>query len=486
MIDDERQNERIGYEPEQPSEYGETDLPPVAKWAKIQQAYADPNTPNKVARRNAVKQVHDEYELLVHRGPETLYRYDEENGVYRDDAERVLRERLNRTLEEHFTRTEQNEIFHRLLSTESVPTAEFRGPEGKLCVNNGVLDLGDPQQPTLEEHSPDHYFRRHLPVEYDATADAPKFKEFLDEVVYDDDRAKLQEFAGYCLHYWGMPFNRALMLTGPTHSGKSTFLDVIAALLGPDNVARESLQRLANNRFASAELYGKFANIRADLDASTVENIGLFKELAAGDTITAEQKYEPSFRFEVTQKQLYAANEVPDLANEDDAFHARWIHVQFPETVPREDRDNDLLDRLTNDDELAGVLNWALEGYARLTEQGGFTGERSIDDKRDLWRSCGDSIDQFVDAFLDVDSDSATPESKVYEAYRAFCDDIGHRPEAKQTLTKRLKQEHGVEQYRPVRNGEQIRCYGGVDLVGESGNPDLEPETEGITLNDGN
>lgn len=459
-------------------------IPTVAKWAKIQQEYADPDVTQKGAREKVVRQIHDEYDTLVHRQSETLYRYDEDDGIYRDDAERVLRERLNRCLEKHFTRNEQNEIFHRLNSTESIPADEFRGPDEMLCVDNGVLDTGTPEEPTLENHSPDLHFQRRIPVQYDPDADCPRFKQFLDEVVYDDDRAKLQEFVGYCLHYWGMPFNRALMLTGPTHSGKSTFLNVVAALLGENNVARQSLQDLAN-RFGPAELYGKYANIRADLDTDTVENIGLFKELAAGDRIRAERKYEHPFRFQVTQKQLYAANEVPDLAHEDDAFHERWIHVQFPETVPDDDRDEHLDNRLTTDDELAGVLNWALEGYARLMQRGRFTGERSIDGKKDIWRSQGDSIDQFVNAVLEVDPDAETPKSDVYDAYREFCDDIDRQPEAKQSLTKRLQQKHNVHQTRPTIDGRRVRSYAGVAIAGESSEPNFDLEVEEIALGEG-
>ena len=460
------------------------EIPTVAKWAKIQQEYADPDVTQKGAREKVVRQIHEEYDTLVHRQSETLYRYDEDDGIYRDDADRVLRERLNRCLEKHFTRNEQNEIFHRLNSTKSIPADEFRGPEKMLCVENGVLDISTPDQPVLEDHSSDLHFRRRFPVQYDPDADCPRFKQFLDEVVYDDDRAKLQEFVGYCLHYWGMPFNRALMLTGPTHSGKSTFLNVVAALLGEDNVARQSLQDLSN-RFGPAELYGKYANIRADLDTDTVENIGLFKELAAGDRIRAEEKYEHPFRFQVTQKQLYAANEVPDLAHEDDAFHERWIHVQFPETVPDDERDEHLDNRLTTDDELAGVLNWALEGYARLMRQGGFTDERSIDGKKDIWRSQGDSIDQFVDAVLEVDPDAETPKSDVYDAYREFCDDIDRQPEAKQTLTKRLQREYSVHTTRPTIDSRRVRCYAGVAIAGESSEPNFDLEVEEIALGEG-
>jgi putative DNA primase/helicase len=261
-----------------------------------------------------------------------------------------------------------------------------------------------------------------------------------------------------------MPFNRALMLTGPTQSGKSTFLDVVAALLGADNVARESLQQLANNRFSPAELDGKFVNIRSDLDSSIVRNTGRFKELAAGDAIRAERKNQDPFRFRVTQKQLYATNQVPDVDNVDQAFHERWLHVRFPDTIPRDDRDGEIDQKLTTDDELVGILNWALDGYARLMNQDGFSNERSISGKRDLWQSQGDSIDRFVDQVLVKDEQGREPDVEVYNAYCEFCDSLERQPKAKATLTKRLKQEYGVEQRRPTIGNEQVRCYCGISF----------------------
>lgn len=435
-----------------------------ARWAQIKGAYNDADTSAKEARHRGVEQLRAEYNLKIERETSVLYRYDEDAGRYKDDAERVIREHLDRVLRRHFTPGEQRQIFHRLGSGCSIPVDDFSGPDGMLCVENGVLDITSPTDPNLTAHRPDYHFRRRLPVAYDPSADCPRFEEFIEEVVHPEDRKKLQEFVGYCLHHWGMPFNRALMLTGPTQSGKSTFLDVVAALLGADNVARESLQQLANNRFSPAELDGKFVNIRSDLDSSIVRNTGRFKELAAGDAIRAERKNQDPFRFRVTQKQLYATNQVPDVDNVDQAFHERWLHVRFPDTIPRDDRDGEIDQKLTTDDELVGILNWALDGYARLMNQDGFSNERSISGKRDLWQSQGDSIDRFVDQVLVKDEQGREPDVEVYNAYCEFCDSLERQPKAKATLTKRLKQEYGVEQRRPTIGNEQVRCYCGISF----------------------
>jgi putative DNA primase/helicase len=81
--------------------------------------------------------------------------------------------------------------------------------------------------------------------------------------------------------------------------------------LGHQNVSGESLHRLLENRFASAELYGKLANVDADLSKEALKNTGILKKLAGGDYIAAEKKFLPAFKFVNYAKLLFSANEIP-------------------------------------------------------------------------------------------------------------------------------------------------------------------------------
>lgn len=261
----------------------------------------------------------------------------------------------------------------------------------------------------------------------------------------------------------------ALFILGPTASGKSTFLNVLQSVMGEENVSNQSLQGLVNDRFGKATIYGKLANIDNDLSRNAVKEVGAFKKLTAGDPILIEEKYQQPFSFRVSQKQIYSANQVPEVANADDAFFRRWIHVRFPNTVPESDRDPSLERRLTTEEELSGVLNWMLEGYARLMEQDGFTGERSIKEKRSLWNSHGDSLDRFIESEVVEDLSAQSAKDAVYAEYRQFCDSEGITEKPKQTLSKRLKQALNVEMSKPTVEGEQVAHYRGIRLKSEEG-----------------
>ncbi|PSQ05244.1 hypothetical protein BRC97_09920 [Halobacteriales archaeon QS_6_71_20] len=445
----------------------------ASNWLKIRKGYADDDTDTREARQDAVEQLRDEHNLVPLQESDELYRYDPTTGIYRDDGESVVRTTLEDGLGRYNRRGESNEIVYKLQQQTTVELDDF-GPEDRVCVANGVLDVTNPSNPTLRSHSPDHLFLRHQPMEYDRDAECPRFEEFLSEAVPEEDRPKLQEYVGYTVfHHWNMKFQHALLILGPQASGKSTFLNTITELLGAENVAHQSVQRLANNRFATAKLVGKLANVRNDLDSSLVKYTGRFKELTAGDPLPAEEKYKSSYFFRPTQKYLFAANQAPRVKDADDAFYRRWLHVEFPHTVPESDRNPDLEDELK--EELPGILNWALEGYRRLLTNDGFTNEQSTDEKRAHWMANGDSIQQFVEnGPVKLDPNDETAKDMVYAAYRDWCNDRGLSPKTKSVFSRKLNQKYDIEGSYPTVNGGRVYCYNGLSLT--TSTEEIEPE----------
>jgi len=95
-----------------------------------------------------------------------------------------------------------------------------------------------------------------------------------------------------------------------------------------------------------------------------------------GDPIKAERKGKPLFHFRPTAKHIFSANQLPNAEEDNGAFYRRILLVPFPTTIPREQRDKSLGDKLQS--ELPGILNWALDGLFRLLSQDGFTGDLSV------------------------------------------------------------------------------------------------------------
>jgi len=431
-------------------------------WRDIRTALraADSADERDQPRFHAAMKLLDDYHFRTLAENDVLYVYDDDTGVYDDTGEAVVRSQLTTGLEDQYSAHTMAEAHDHIRGRTLTADDEMGGPAGFVAAENCVIDLDDKRR---RDHSPEFNFLSRLGCEFDPDATAPRFRAFLNEVVPNDtERRKLQEYAGYTLHHWGLPHHKALFLVGPTASGKSTFLDAINAMLGDDTVASLTPQQLTGERFAGAELHGKWANIRNDIPASTVENTGLFKEVVAGDPMKAERKRKDPFMFEPTAKHLYAANELPATETDDEAFYRRILLVAFPETVPVAERDKRLDEKL--EAELPGILNWAIEGLQRLMANGGFTGDRRPGRTQETWQKWSDSVSRFSDAALD-EGDEEIPKAKIYAAYIEFCRQEGIPSDTQHSMTRALKQE-GFEDARTYVDGERQRVFVNISLTG--------------------
>jgi P4 family phage/plasmid primase-like protien len=294
---------------------------------------------------------------------------------------------------------------------------EVFNPKGKLCLENGILDLATL---TVAAHDSSIAFTYRLPVKYDPTAVCPTFDLFIAEVVPDDvEREKIHRLFGYCLEP-GNPYQTAFLAVGGGNNGKSTALCLLRDLLGCESVSGETLQSLCEGRFGTYSLWGKLANICTDIPASPIHYTGVFKMLTGGeDSVRAERKFADAFFFTNPAKLVFSANELPPVENDRSyAFWRRWVTIDFPvELSGHEDRD--LPSKLRA--ELPGILNWALNGLRSLRATGGFP--TSPGGLKEDWRRRSEPLYWFISEHVDVDSSAETVKDDFYQAYAEFASD---------------------------------------------------------------
>jgi putative DNA primase/helicase len=430
----------------------------------------------------------DGFHVRVRRDNGSLWAYD--TGVWKPEGERALRHAARRALGS--MNYGQNVLAELKARARSDPRVELEDDEfglepGTVAVENGLVYLGaaaggagDDARRNLR---PEDYALTRLPVTYDPDATADKWADYVGEWAEDGRADALQEYVGYCLHVGAIPIHRALLLVGSGANGKGTFLSVVRALLGRENTSSVELQTLANEKDAVADFYGSLANIDDDLSARKLgQGLGMFKKLVAGDRVRARQLYEDGFEFDAVGKHLYAANEVPDVdvPDDDEAFWRRWLLVEFPNHYPPDERDPDLRDRLTEPDTLSGVLNWAVEGWDRLLNQGYFTDEeRYAQAKRERWQAWGDSIEKFISECVERDDDAENVSTgDVHRVYAAWCRENDERPASQQKLTVALKNEDldYAKRVRPGGTGTPGTGFKSLGFTDDA--PDLEDTPE--------
>ena len=129
-----------------------------------------------------------------------------------------------------------------------------------IAFSNGLYNIRDG---SFMDFTPEIVITNKIPWPYNPAAHNDLLDYTLNRLACNDPevRALLEEMVGYCL-YRRNELGKAFILIGDKSNGKSTFLHVVKNMLGDKNIASLDLKELGD-RFKTAELFGKLANIDA-------------------------------------------------------------------------------------------------------------------------------------------------------------------------------------------------------------------------------
>ena len=169
------------------------------------------------------------------------------------------------------------------------------------------------------------------------------------------------------------------------------------------------------------------------------------KQMTGGDVLKGRPLYGKYIQFSINGKILLATNSLPSINNTD---HGTWRRIQaipFNRTFTSEQQDKGLGSKLNK--ELPGILNWAIKGCLDWQQQG-LNPPQIVLEQVSAYKTEMDSIAQFVEQECDIDPDTKYSASKLYEAYRHFCQAIGRKPQSTNAFKKALDKLTGVYQSR--------------------------------------
>ena len=181
------------------------------------------------------------------------------DGPVEDESE--IKQRILENIEEYVTSGLSKKVTNIL---ETIKLLAFSDPfpieQDCIHLQNGVYHLPDGsfQESRL-------FCQNRLPVRYDPKAANPeRWLAFLHELLDDADIPTLQEYLGYCL----IPSTKGqkmMLIVGKGGEGKSRIGLVLKRLMG-DAASNGSVQKVENNRFASADLERRLLMIDDDMD----------------------------------------------------------------------------------------------------------------------------------------------------------------------------------------------------------------------------
>ncbi len=405
--------------------------------------------------------------FVTFRDNEEIRWYSE--GVYLENGETRIKELVHSICEGAESGNLCGEIIGKIQRATYVDRKAFtENGAHKIVVRNGILDLDSYE---LQSHNPNFYALTRFPLKFEPGAACPRILKFLNGVMRQEDLPVFQEWLGYHLWTTGYPAQKAMMFVGDGGNGKSTVIFVMECFAGKENRAAISLHSLEENRFAPAGLYGKVANLYADLPDRDLKYVGQFKMATGGDPMRAELKNVNAFFFTNTAKLTFSCNKVPKVPEDSTGFFRRWIIIEFPNCFEGSaNEDKDLKEKLATDEELSGLLNWAIVGLKRLRDRGWhFSDGKTVEKVREDYIVRSDPLKAFVMHCVDTEGqeDSIVVKQDLYQYYRKHCWIHKVTPQSSDAFFKKIKYEFpgGILQYmRPNKNGIRDPSVKGITV----------------------
>ena len=316
---------------------------------------------------------------------------------------------------------------------------------------NGTLELSP--KINFREHRSDDCCTYCLDYPYDPSAHSKEWLTFLDTVTNHDDKkiCLLQELSGYVLY----PDNRlqkCAVLIGSGANGKSVFLNVLTKIFGSANVSNVEMSSLSQD-FQVIQLMNSMLNISAETRTNVAGAESKFKQITAGDEISACYKGKDYITFRPRAKMFLACNEYVKSSDTTEGWTRRFCFVDFPmhfvenpnpnnpEELPI---DRNIEARLTTSESLSAIFNWVLQGYEMLLACGYFT---EPDDQRAINEEFKELSNPLIEFAKEVEINGRISNNRLYILYKDWCEDSGHNTLARNTFVKRVAK--AFKEYRP-------------------------------------
>jgi len=431
----------------------------TAKYLEYEEMFYDVDEKGK-KKLNPMKlsgYVLSHYRFLTMRDNDDIYYY--EDGLWKKN-EKKLKEIARELLGKGLTTHTSAELSLHFKIASYFEREKIDKDLNLICMENGVFDIDKME---LLPHDPKYYMTTKIPIIYNKDADCLKIKQFFSEILDPDDISIVQELFGYLL-YKRYRFHKGFMFIGSGSNGKTTTINLAEAFIGTENCCGESLQNLENNRFASAGLFGKLANMNPDLPSAALKQTSVFKSATGEDMMTGENKFGQRFTFTNYAKMIFACNKLPEIADDIDAIWRRWIPINFTRTFPDDKANTNLINELSTPEELSGLFNWAIEGLKRVLANNKFSFSRGWEEVRDWYVKLSSPSKSYIEKNIVTDPTGAIVKEELYGKFLQYCKDNKLTAQSEKLFSQRLKECHpGIESSRmSIDDGFRKNCWKGI------------------------
>jgi len=316
----------------------------------------------------------------------------------------------------------RDDIRARIKEARQMKIEQFNRNREVMNFKNGWVDTTDF---TFHGHRDKHmdYDRDYtiqIPHDYFENKTPLKFIPWLLKTIkYDWEKFDLIMKAVGCTLYMGVKFQKLFMVKGPGKTGKSTFLNILAAIVGEDNCSSISVQRLSK-RFGTSGIVFKLLNFYADISVNKAITDSSRIKILIDDKIDYEIKGAGFHVVDNTVKHWFSTNNMPPVIGLDLAYCRRWVIIVFDRVIPTDELIPDFERTIIADEkELEAIISLAVDAFKELSARGMFVAQ-SAEEVMEIIMQETDTVYRFIKQMCDEDARFEDIQESIYEAYVDF------------------------------------------------------------------
>lgn len=387
------------------------------------------------------------------------------NGYWNPDGQHEVNRRLTLFLGNKFRIDHVNQLV--AIIRGRIPQIVGPGPAKLINVKNGMLDW---ENEKVLDHDPKYFSTYQIPYNWNPGASCPTVDTWFEGTFDSSITNLLWQVIGVTI-YPMMGFQKAVVLIGGGFNGKSTYLRLIQRLIPRHFRSAIDIQSMSEDKFACSQLFGKIANICADVEKLTIKSTAIFKSLTGQDEISAQFKGRNRFDFTSQATLLFSGNEMPKSFDDSPGWFRRWLIIPVTNVIVGK-ADPTLEPRMHL--EMEGVLVKAIRGLQDAMAKGGFDEPDICREASERYEFASKSADWFIHDTLEI---SGNPVEKIgrsvlLKAYTNFCGDKKVEPASSHVLYESLKRigKGRISDCSTEENGVQDRGFKGVSFSGAPAN----------------
>jgi putative DNA primase/helicase len=290
----------------------------------------------------------------------------------------------------------------------------------------------------MREHRRLDYITKLAPVS--PSGDCPIFLDFLDTIFAKDHELVdyLQKFFGYILT--GETTEHVMLFFhGTGANGKSVLISTIAGILGDYHrvapIDTFTITNMPGHPTDMAGLMGARLVTAIETEEGRRWAESRIKALTGGDKISARFMRGDFFEFTPAFKLIVVGNHKPQLRHVDEAMRRRLHLIPFNFTIPPEERDPHLAEKLKA--EWPGILQWMIDGCLKWQAEG-LDPPQSVIEATNAYLQNEDTFATWIEERCELRESYTDTSANLFASWKAWAELMNEPPISSKAFASKM------------------------------------------------